>query len=418
MNYTNSNAGLERLLKRQVAGVAGRIPLYSGLGSWRHSGPERTAEQIDLTRRLGADGFVCFAHTPLFAETFLPALALGTTRLPAGLLPHHAIQLAFETVPKGRKRLDGAFRIGDSVTVVVAEPENAAVFQPMISLERDGYACGDEAGSLAVRRERRSVRCRFTPRKPGLYRVVVRGEWTAADAGRPQPLLDRGPLIEVLDEKAAAERELRNGPPRFTGRGIRVGVWQHAGYGAGPILDALAAEKGIAAAPLYNLHPDSLAACDVVVLTQPREKVALFRDGKIMAAVTAYIRNGGGVLTTHALVGIRGFVNGAPEVAAGGDRLPGRTWQAVGRHALTRGLANAVHQATFNDRIEVEPEQRGTVVAQTPEGRPVVVAGTLGKGRYVACGLGLGIAAGDRDGPLSEPEKRLLCNAVRWLSKD
>ena len=231
-----------------------------------------------------------------------------------------------------------------------------------------------------------------------------------------RPLLDRGPLIEVLGDKAAAERELRNGPPKFSGPGIRVGVWQNAGYGSAPILENLRAAPDISAAPLYNLRTESMAACNVVILTQPREKIILFKNKKIMDAVRAYVRGGGGVLATHALVGIRGFVPVAPEIATGNDRIPGNTWRAVSRHPVARGLTGEVYRSTFNDRIGIRLGKHGTAVVETPDGTPIAAAGKLGKGRYVACGLGIGIGKGDRDGNVSIAEKKLLLNAARWLA--
>ena len=61
---------------------------------------------------------------------------------------------------------------------------------------------------------------------------------------------------------------------------------------------------------------------------------------------------------------------------------------------------------------------RGRVVLRTPEDVPVLVAGLSGKGRYAACGLGMGIGKGDLDTPLSPAEGNLLVGAVRWLGRE
>jgi hypothetical protein len=333
----------------------------------------------------------------------------------AGVLPHHSVQLRFD-MRAGRKKLDGAFRLRDRISVAVAAPRDAQSFDPLIRLARDGYDCPDNR-TLAVRRRRRGVLCVFTPSEPGLYRVEVGGEWRRRGGQVAEPLMDRSPLIEVLSDKDAAARELRNSPPRFAGRGVRVGVWQNSGYGSAPILASLERASGVDAAPLYNLAPESLAACDVVVLTQPREKIQLFKDSDVMGAVKEYIRGGGGVFVTHALVGIRGFVTLAPEVAEGGDRLAGSRWRAPGRHPLAEGLGDVLHESTFGDRISVLPGEQGETVAEVEDGTPVVAAGRLGKGRYVACGLGIGIGRGDRDAEISAAEETLLLNAVHWLAR-
>jgi len=234
--------------------------------------------------------------------------------------------------------------------------------------------------------------------------------------GSTQPLMARGPTIEVLSAADAARRELRNGPPRFSGRGIRVGVWQHSGYGSAPILSALQGVEGVEAAPLYNLKPDSLSACQVVVLTQPREQVQRFKDEQAMAPVVAAIHRGVGVLVTHALVGVRGFVNLAPGISSGGAREVGSSWRVSGEHPIGRGLGGMVHRSTFGDRIGLVLGADGLLIAETPKGVPVVAAGRRGRGRYVACGLGIGIGSNDRDADVSEPETTLLINAVRWLA--
>jgi hypothetical protein len=123
------------------------------------------------------------------------------------------------------------------------------------------------------------------------------------------------------------------------------------------------------------------------------------------------------VFVTHALVGIRGFVTLAPEVAEGGDRLAGSRWRAPGRHPLAEGLGDVLHESTFGDRISVLPGEQGETVAEVEDGTPVVAAGRLGKGRYVACGLGIGIGRGDRDAEISAAEETLLLNAVHWLAR-
>ena len=51
------------------------------------------------------------------------------------------------------------------------------------------------------------------------------------------------------------------------------------------------------------------------------------------------------------------------------------------------------------------------------DGSIVMAAGNFGRGRYVPCGLGLGIGRGDENADLTPVEKLLLRNTILWLGK-
>jgi len=71
----------------------------------------------------------------------------------------------------------------------------------------------------------------------------------------------------------------------------------------------------------------------------------------------------------------------------------------------------------YYDHIELEPGPQGAVLANAAQsGRPVVVAGTSGKGRYVACGMIIGLSADNSEIAPTGAERILLENAVRWCS--
>ncbi|RKY61133.1 MAG: hypothetical protein DRP95_03275 [Candidatus Latescibacterota bacterium] len=60
----------------------------------------------------------------------------------------------------------------------------------------------------------------------------------------------------------------------------------------------------------------------------------------------------------------------------------------------------------------------GIVLAVDEGMEPVVAAGTPGRGRYVACGLALGLGTDDRDELPEDQERELLVSSVRWLMED
>ena len=88
MDYDGDNSKFAESVRKQVTWVNHQIPLYPGIGSHKLSGPEQLVRQIQLTRELGADGFVVFNLTEKLATEFLPPLRLRVTsaspKRPAG----------------------------------------------------------------------------------------------------------------------------------------------------------------------------------------------------------------------------------------------------------------------------------------------------------------------------------------------
>ena len=82
MDYDGDNAKFAELIRKQVVWADHKTPLYIGIGAHKLSGPEQLIRQIQLTRELGADGFVIFNLTEKLATQFLPPLRLGTTAAP------------------------------------------------------------------------------------------------------------------------------------------------------------------------------------------------------------------------------------------------------------------------------------------------------------------------------------------------
>lgn len=420
MDYTTSNEGLERLLRLQEPLTPPGIPLYVGLGSWQHDSPVRTAEQIEIVRRMGGDGFVCFAHNQRFAEETLPALAKGITREAAPEVAPEAVLPAVLTISNPGEDLGGAFRVGEPLVFTLTLAGDASRFEPSVQVLVDGYPrnLGDR---LRLKVRRRELRVELRPLEAGAYRLEVSGTWFGTERrAQARPFQFRSRNLDVLSPEAAEAMLAKQRPPVFANNGgIRVAVWQDDSYGGAPILDQLAQTPGLDAAPLWNLKRESLAACQVVVLCQPRARQELFKDEEVAKELARFVDRGGGLLTTHALVGVRDFLPPVPSVATGGARLPGSTWMAAGYHAITQGLdRREIFEATFPDRIGVVPGDRGRVVLRTPEDVPVLVAGVAGKGHYVACGLGLGIGKGDQDVPLTPAEATVLVGAVRWLGRE
>ena len=92
MNYHCDNTALERDLRRQLASVGQRMPLYAGPGgSFLHERCGVTTNRYSCRVVSGAAGCICFQHSKGFAENFLPELAVAR---PRRLLANFAPSLA------------------------------------------------------------------------------------------------------------------------------------------------------------------------------------------------------------------------------------------------------------------------------------------------------------------------------------
>ncbi|NLG13307.1 MAG: family 10 glycosylhydrolase [Lentisphaerae bacterium] len=410
MNYTaDDHQMLQRITLNQLKATQNRVPLYAGLGSYQHADPASTAHQIDIVRKAGADGFICFQHDSRFATQFLPNLKdNATSSNPGTLLPHHSPYATFTFKAKKEYEFKDIFKVNEAVNVTAAFPKNTRFRKPLqVNILKNGYHVQNQP-NIKISRSRTNVNCEFSTREPGDYRIEITDNET---------ILTRSQTIRILDDEAFKDRVAREGPPLFRYDGkVRVAVWQDNAYGATYILNELLNDNVFDAAPLHNLKPTSLKPCQVIILPQPRQNSTLFKSEETAKILQDYINKGGAIITTHAMVGTRGFVNIAPLVVATVDDKPAQIsiWKTNRRHEIARNLPTGDIQSTFVDMITMKPGRAGTAVATTSSGLPAIVAGKVGRGRYIACGLGLGIGRNDKDAKLSEEDIQLLHNMVYW----
>ncbi len=195
MNYSDKAEEMAGWLRSQLLVAGGKLPLYTGLGTWLQANPAVTAEQIELARKTGADGFICFEHRLPFADRFLPALHEGVTSLPAGkLLPHHSPPLKFMLLSKPVERppvkksqvIDNkedknnpfdeiqppALKTGSMVEWRVEFPSLGRLPANGLKLRvlKNGLPFGT-AGTVKSRRQGNGLRCHFVSDAPGVYQL-------------------------------------------------------------------------------------------------------------------------------------------------------------------------------------------------------------------------------------------------------
>jgi len=189
MDYTDSNDEFATRVTVQREEVAGRAPLYPGIGA---SAPglsvAQVAEQIEIARRLGADGFIVFEYNGPVASDHVPALGQAATR-GATMPPHRAPRMIWEA--RGPLGAGGAVRVSARLLAPTRDDRRgrARIAEIVLAtaagevVRRLGTA---RAGGPAVQAEVRAPR--------GLLRLEARGSATLAD-GRALPFVARGPWL-------------------------------------------------------------------------------------------------------------------------------------------------------------------------------------------------------------------------------
>jgi uncharacterized lipoprotein YddW (UPF0748 family) len=79
MDYTDSLTRFENLVNNQLAYVAGRMPVYPGVGAHTNP-PDKILAQLRITREKDTGGYVIFNYNTTLAEDFLPELEKGFTK--------------------------------------------------------------------------------------------------------------------------------------------------------------------------------------------------------------------------------------------------------------------------------------------------------------------------------------------------
>ena len=80
MDYTDSNSKFESLVKNQKEVIKGKIPFYPGIGAFIIP-VEQVLQQIEIARKLGAEGFIIFNYDTRLVE-YLPYISKGATETP------------------------------------------------------------------------------------------------------------------------------------------------------------------------------------------------------------------------------------------------------------------------------------------------------------------------------------------------
>ncbi|MBT3379151.1 MAG: hypothetical protein HOJ57_19875 [Lentisphaerae bacterium] len=202
--------------------------------------------------------------------------------------------------------------------------------------------------------------------------------------------------------------------------GLKVGVY-HGSFGVTAIISTIAGESAFNAFALPRLDEGALAACDVVVISKTAAPI-YFKTATDL--LRKWVEGGGRLLLGFDAVGYRAHPPVFPELGQGFTNPKGDVVTVASVHPVTTGLAvgeTFVHG--YADHVQMTAGKDGSVLVNDEFGKPVVIAGSIGKGRVVLHGMITGytsVKRGDFAGETKEPEggeRTVFLNAVTWLGQ-
>ncbi len=421
MTYTDSNERLSALTEQHVELNKGRAILGEGIGAFsshsQFTGPDQLIQQIETARGLGADGFCIFHYGAGLKAGFLPALAEGCTG-PRTFTPMLHPPATF----KVNGDAEGEWTFGPKAKQIIeATIEGSGPWpEPVVSLDATLILQGLDGRDLRPVGEKQTVAQGRSATwnvelalEPAAYRLAVSGQVKLAD-GSTRPYICRSRPVRILtaDEQALHEGKLP-APEKATGK-PRVGVLMD-GYGGQGMITALQKMQQIQVEGVPGISTEAARRCQVLVVTQARSGASV--DESLARALRNWIAAGGSVLATHDAVGYRGYVPIAPEVCEGGAGHDRATSVVVADSPLVpEEYRGAVFDHAFFDHIILRTGDKGQAVVTDEAGKPVVVVGQVGKGRYVASGIAFGLNADTREQEPTDGEADLLHELVLWLA--
>ncbi len=211
MDYTNSDSDFTRYVATQMGQIAGRIPFYPGIGALSSSSrlsADRVAAQINITRQLGADGFVIFQYTHATAEGIAPNLGEAILGQPT-FSPNNAPQFTFELGDLTQEQTYARHvPEGATVTATIRYEEEVIV----------GRDFGEVTGTIVLQDAEGNTVAEHGPApdvgaaqevtvsaQKGLYRLAVVGEYRSSDGDTDRFITRSLPIVfgEIPDDIAA-----------------------------------------------------------------------------------------------------------------------------------------------------------------------------------------------------------------------
>ncbi len=235
------------------------------------------------------------------------------------------------------------------------------------------------------------------------------------------------------DRDTPTESEMGLNAKHDETHGIKVGIYRAIPeiatetFGAREAFEAIQALPGYVPIIVDDIRPQILEENDIKVLIYCQ---ALFKKDKWIQNLLLkrteqlrdWVKKGGGLLARHDVSGYRQYPVIFPSVCQGGSW---HTWGATGEQAavctiqdtaaiLTSFRTGESFRHSYEDHVQLKKGPQGKVLAvDRLAGKPVLIAGEIGKGKFIADGT-LGSAPETKK--LSEEEVKILLDAIKWLA--
>lgn len=187
MNYMTSDASFATIVARQMQQVAGRVPLYPGIGAWRLGTADRVAGQVQIARHLGADGFILFNYAADLAQSVAPGLGRALLAEDA-IHPHNAPKFAFELAGELTRERTFGLHVQPKATVRATVSRGEEIEGRRFGKELGQIVLQDAAGrtvqelGAAPQFGDDPVEVSVTIEGEGLFRLAVAGEYNDGEA--------------------------------------------------------------------------------------------------------------------------------------------------------------------------------------------------------------------------------------------
>jgi len=413
MDYTAFPKTFRRDVLKQVQWVRGTVPLCPGIGAFSSGSTFRTPAdllyQIEIARKLGGDGYIIFHYNETLAKEFLPVLRLSANAGP-NMSPLAAPDIRIEPPSQPVEAYHGAFPAGKLINFRIKVGEGVT---GRIELEStSGRHIESFDAILQEDHRERTVQVRVPE---GRSRLAIYGSVLLAD-GTSVDYVKRSSVIIGLSQSEVHAIEERIGPVHVPpGKGPRVAVVQE-GFGSEAIYAVLSRRNEMRVFRAFNFRDDLFKNCDVLVLPQLREPSRL--DSLTRNKIRRFVEQGGGLVVTHDAIGYRDHFPIVPEVALKAtDNPKERQCKIAVEDPLTAGLtAGDTFTHSYYDHLVIQPGSLGKVVVTDLQDRPVIVRGTIEKGRCVAIGMATGLGDNNEEAEPKGAELTILLNAVRWAA--